>query len=81
MRQIFLLALLASAAPVAAAPSRPPEPNRPAELPPEIVDGRMIDQLGTMVGALTKAFLDLPVGELEAAIESSPPRSSKARAQ
>jgi hypothetical protein len=57
---------------VAAAPSRSPEPNRSAELPPEIVDGRMIDQLGNMVGALTKAFLDLPVGELEAAIENRP---------
>ena len=73
MRKLFLLALLASAAPaVAAPPARPPEPQRPAELPPEITDGRMIDQLGSMVGALTRAFLDLPVGELEAAVENRP---------
>jgi hypothetical protein len=76
MRKLFLVALLASAVP-AAAQYRPAEPNRPpvsdrAELPPEITDGRMIDQLGSMVGALTKAFLDLPVGELEAAVENRP---------
>jgi hypothetical protein len=71
MRKLFLVALLASAAP-AQAQYRQAEPNRPVELPPEITDGRMIDQLGSMVGALTKAFLDLPVGELEAAVENRP---------
>jgi hypothetical protein len=67
MRKLFLVALLASAAP-AQAQYRQAEP----ELPPEITDGRMIDQLGSMVGALSKAFLDLPVGELEAAVENRP---------
>ena len=32
----------------------------------------MLDQLGTMIGALTKAFLALPVGEIEAAVENRP---------
>lgn len=66
--------LLAAAAPVAVAPAQPPAlPSRPAvELPPEIVDGRTIDQLGTMVGALGRAVLNLPVGELEAAVEGRP---------
>ncbi|WP_300973729.1 hypothetical protein [Sphingomonas sp. LHG3406-1] len=75
MRKLMFLALMATAAPVAAQPqpqARPPEPQRPAELPPEIVDGRMVDQLGSMVGALTRAFLDLPVGELEAAVQNRP---------
>jgi hypothetical protein len=74
MRKLFLFALLASAAvPVAAqAPARSPEPQRQAELPPEITDGRMLDQVGSMVGALTKAFLGLPVGEIEAAVENRP---------
>jgi hypothetical protein len=72
MRKLFLVALLGSAAVPAAAqvPSR--QPQRPAELPPEITDGRMIDQVGSMVGALTQAFLDLPFGELEAAVENRP---------
>jgi hypothetical protein len=55
---------------VAQEPRRPAPP--PVELPPEIVDGRMIDQLGNMMGALSKAFLNLPVGELEAAVENRP---------
>ena len=73
MRKLFLVALLASAAPVAAQPApRQPHSASEAELPPEITDGRMIDQVGSMVGALTRAFLDLPVGELEAAVENRP---------
>jgi hypothetical protein len=32
----------------------------------------MLDQLGGMIGALSKAFLNLPVGELEAAVENRP---------
>ena len=73
MRIPLFVALMAAAAPVAAqVPGRPPEPRRVAEVPPEIVDPRMVDQLGTMVGALTKVFLDLPVGELEAAVENRP---------
>ena len=73
MRFLLLTGLLAAAAPVAAQPaSRAPEPQRAGEIPSEIVDGRMIDQLGSMVGALTKAFLSLPVGEIEAAVENRP---------
>jgi hypothetical protein len=60
MRNLILVALLTSvAAPaVAQAPARQPQPGHSAELPPEIADGRMLDQVGSMVGALTKAFLD-----------------------
>jgi hypothetical protein len=68
---IVLFAAVASPAAAQVAP-RPYEAPRQSELPPEITDGRMIDQIGSMVGALTKAFLDLPVGELEAAVENRP---------
>lgn len=75
MRHLFTLALLAAVAmPAAAQPQ--PQPRAPesrgTDLPPEITDGRMIDQLGSVVGALTRAFLDLPVGEIEAAVENRP---------
>ena len=33
----------------------------------------MLDQLGTIAGALSRAVLDLPIGELEAAVENRPP--------
>ena len=73
MRKLLFVALLASAAPaMAQPPSRPPAPQRPVDLPPEIADGRVVDQLGTMVGAVSKALLNLPVGEVEAAIENRP---------
>lgn len=52
-------------------PSAPPPPAAPT-LPPEIADGRMVDQLGSMVGALSKALLNLPIGEVEAAVENRP---------
>jgi hypothetical protein len=32
----------------------------------------MADKLGQMAGALTKALMDLPVGEMEAAVEGRP---------
>jgi hypothetical protein len=74
MRILITAALLAAvAAPAGAQPTaRPTEPQRPVEIPPEILDGRTFDQLGTLMGALTKVFLDLPVGEIEAAVENRP---------
>lgn len=42
------------------------------QLPPEITDGRAIDQLGHVMGAIARVFLDMPVGEIEAAIENRP---------
>ena len=67
MRLTLALApLLLFATPAVAQPAPPPQ------LPPEITDGRAIDQLGTVMGAIARAFLDLPVGEVEAAIENRP---------
>ncbi len=70
MRRLLAIALFASVA----APALAQQQSRPApvDLPPEIADGRVIDQLGNMMGALSKAFLNLPVGELEAAVENRP---------
>ena len=75
--QFFPLVLglaAAVATPAAAQSQRPPQSADPraVQLPPEIIDGSMIDRLGSMVGALSNVFLNLPVGELEAAVENRP---------
>ena len=63
MRYILAaLPLMLAAAPALAAPAAP-------QLPPELSDPAMADKLGRMAGALTKSLMDLPVGEMEAAIE------------
>lgn len=74
MRKLLPLALFVAMASPAAAQVAPRtyESPRQSDLPPEVTDGRMVDQIGSMVGALTKAFLNLPVGELEAAVENRP---------
>ena len=72
MRSHYLaLPLLLVAAPVAAQPA-PPPPMAPA-LPPELTDPALADRLGNMAGVLTRSLMDLPVGEIEAAIEGRPP--------
>ena len=63
---IFAFPLLSLAAPLAAAPTRAPQ------LPPELSDPRMADQLGRVAGVLTRSLMNLPVGEIEAAVEGRP---------
>src|ERR1044072_3875682 len=66
MRLLFAaLPLMFVAAPAVAAPAAP-------QLPPELSDPAMADKLGRMAGVLTKSLMDMPVGEIEAAIEGRP---------
>ena len=71
MRTAFaLLPLLMAAAPVAAAaPQQQPQP----QVPPQLSDPAMVDRLAGTMQAMSRAFLDLPVGEIEAAVEGRPP--------
>jgi len=71
MRTAFaLLPLLMAAAPVAAAaPQQQPQP----QVPPQLSDPAMVDRLTGTMQAMSRAFLDLPVGEIEAAVEGRPP--------
>ena len=71
MRTAFaLLPLLMAAAPVAAAaPQQQPQP----QVPPQLSDPAMVDRLSGTMQAMSRAFLDLPVGEIEAAVEGRPP--------
>ena len=65
MRHALILApALLFAAPVMAEPKQ-----APIAIPPELSDPAMADKLGRMMGVLAKSMMDLPVGELEAAIE------------
>ena len=72
MRILLLTPLLALASP-ALAQSAPygPAPYDNA-IPHELTDPAMPAQLGRMAGALTKALMTMPIGEVQAAIEGRP---------
>lgn len=57
---LALVPLLMCAAPAAAAPKAAPR------LPPELTDPALAEKLGRMAGALSKALLDVKVGEVAA---------------
>ena len=69
MTSVLLLLAAAAAAPVSTAPPAQPAP---IAIPRELTDPAMADKLGRMMGAMAKAVMDMPVGEMEAAIENRP---------
>lgn len=62
---ILVLALFAAVPALAAPPMVP-------VIPQVLTDPAMADQLGRVAGVLTRSLMDLPVGEIEAAIEGRP---------
>ena len=64
---LIALPLALAAAPAAAAP----DPDR--QLPPELSDPAIADKLSNMLGPLMKAMMDMPIGEMEAAIAGRDP--------
>ena len=71
MRSLWIaLPLLMAPVPALAAPKAAPQ------LPPEFSDPAMADKLGRMAGALTRALMDMPVGELEATIQGREPTAA-----
>jgi hypothetical protein len=64
---IPLLALAAT--PAAAAPA---SQHQQIQIPPELTDPEFIDRITGMTEALSKALLNMPVGELEAVAEGRP---------
>lgn len=66
MRAALACAALFLATPAAAQQAPAPQ------LPPEITDGRAVDQIGNVTEALARAIMNMPVGELEAAVENRP---------
>ena len=63
---LILIPALVAASPAVAAPLMVPA------LPQVLTDPAMADQLGRVAGVLTRSLMDLPVGEIEAAIEGRP---------
>ncbi len=67
---LVVVPLLLSAAPVAA--------QAPAvQLPPELTDPATADKLAGAMQAMSKAFLSLPVGEVQAALEGRKPTAAE----
>ena len=56
---------------LAATPAAAQQYNAP-QLPRELTDPAQVDKVGRMAGALSRALLDLNVGEIEAAVQGRP---------
>ena len=67
----LMVPLLLGASPALAQAPAPAQPE-PIVVPPELTDPAMADKLGAMMQGLSKAFLNLPVGEVAAAVEGRP---------
>jgi hypothetical protein len=72
MRSLLIaLPLLLAPVPAIAAPPAAPQ------IPPELSDPAMADKLTRMLGPLTRALMDMPVGELEAAAQGREPTAAE----
>jgi hypothetical protein len=69
----LLIALPLALAPVPAVAA----PKEAPQLPPELSDPAMADKLGKMAGALTRALMNMPVGEVEAAAQGREPTAAE----
>ena len=67
---LIVLSLAAMAAPAAAQQTASPADE--IRLPPEMSDPRLADRLVDTLQVLSKAFLSVPTGEVEAALEGRP---------
>ena len=65
----------ATQAPATPAPASPP----PMQIPPQLTDPAMADRLARAMQVLSKSFLNLPVGEVQAAIEGRAPTAAERR--
>jgi len=77
MRQLlFAIPLMIAAAPVAAQPASSSEG---AQIPPELSDPAIADKLARASGTLAQALMNVPVGELQAAVEGRSPTEADRR--
>lgn len=76
---LVLLPLLMIAAPAAAQTPAPAAPPPPIQVPRELTDPATADRLGRAMQALSKEFLKLRVGEVQAALEGRQPTAAERR--
>ena len=73
MRALLLaLPLVLIPVPAMAAPAEAPQ----AQIPPELSDPAVADKLTRALGPLSRALMNMPVGELEAALAGREPTSA-----
>ena len=73
----FLPLALCAAPALAQTPAAPAPARPPAEVQRALNDPAMADRLANMMQALSKAFLNLPVGEVQAAVEGRAPTAAE----
>ena len=74
MRALMVIAPLALlAAPAAAAE---PLADSDFEIPSALTDPAMAETLGKMLGSMTRVMMDMPVGEMQAAVEGREPTAA-----
>ncbi|MFP5329740.1 MAG: hypothetical protein ACLGHC_06335 [Alphaproteobacteria bacterium] len=59
--------------------AEPASKREEIRIPPELTDPKLVDRLMEMNKALSKALLDIPVGEVEAAIQGRTPTEADRR--
>jgi hypothetical protein len=80
--RLILFPLLLCATPAfaqAAAPAPPPPSDPTVEMQRVLNDPAMADRLSSMMQGISHAFLNLPVGEVQAAVEGRKPTASEKR--
>ena len=55
-----------------ASPAAAQAPAQPIQIPPELTDPATMARVGDMVGALSRAMMNMPIGEVEAAVQGRP---------
>ena len=76
---LVLLPLLMIAAPATAQTPAPAAPPPPIQVPRELTDPATADRLARAMQALSKEFLNLRVGEVQAALEGRQPTAAERR--
>jgi hypothetical protein len=74
-KSLILLPLLLGATPALGQSAPQPAPK----IPPQLLDQGMADRLADTMQSLSKALLDLPVGEVQAAVEGRTPSAAERR--
>jgi hypothetical protein len=73
--RLVAIPLLLCATPALAQVAAPAAPAQPEviQVPPQLADPANVDKLANAMQAMSKAFLDLPVGNVQAALEGRRP--------